>query len=131
MIGDHIESCALEHRVPQQSDVAGPFNQTPEGIVVPGGAGTPAEGEITHSELLWPEGGRVMVASTRAVDDHATGDRACLYVVTDHPDEVHARAVELGAEITRPLGDQNGYVSREFSMKDPDGNAWSFGTYGG
>lgn len=100
-----------------------------EGIVVPAPAGTQAGGEILHSELLWPEGGRIMVASASA--DHPTSHKANLYVVTDHPDEVHGKAVTLGAEIIRPLAEQSGHDSLEFSLKDPDGNGWSFGTYGG
>lgn len=100
-----------------------------EGIVVPARGSTRTDGEVMHSELLWPEGGRIMVAS--ASNDHPTPHRANLYVVTDHPDEVHAKAVTSGAEITRPLAEQSGHGSREFSLKDPDGNGWSFGTYGG
>jgi uncharacterized glyoxalase superfamily protein PhnB len=39
-----------------------------------------------------------------------------------------ARAVQAGAEIVRPLTDQD-YGSREYAAKDPGGNVWSFGTY--
>lgn len=100
-----------------------------EGIVVPAQGSTQTDGEVMHSELLWPEGGRIMVASVSS--EHPVPQRSILYVVTDHPDEVHDRAVEMGAEITRPLAQQSGYDSREFSLKDPDGNGWSFGTYCG
>lgn len=98
-----------------------------EGIVVPQESAQLGD-RVVHSELLWPEGGRIMVAS--ASDDHPV-HQANLYVVTDHPDEVYSRALDMGADITRPLAEQDGHDSREFSLQDPDGNGWSFGTYGG
>lgn len=99
-----------------------------EGIVVPAQGSTQTDGDVMHSELLWPEGGRIMVAS--ATPDHPASHRANLYVVTDHPDEVHSRAVDMGAEILRAPAEQDGYASREFSLRDADGNEWTFGTYG-
>ncbi|WP_288831674.1 VOC family protein [uncultured Corynebacterium sp.] len=100
-----------------------------EGIVVPAQSSTQAGGEVVHSELLWPEGGRIMIASIS--NDHPSPHQVDLYVVTDHPDEVYAKAITLGAEITHPLAEQNDHDSRGFSLRDPDGNGWSFGTYGG
>jgi uncharacterized glyoxalase superfamily protein PhnB len=90
------------------------------------------DGAVHHSEMLWPEGGRVMVSSGRTDDPHVTTPvgGAMLYVVTDEPDAVHARAVAAGAPLTRPLADSD-YGSRGFSILDPEGNSWSFGTYAG
>jgi uncharacterized glyoxalase superfamily protein PhnB len=51
-------------------------------------------------------------------------------VVTDAPDALHDRAVAAGAEVFQPLHDTD-YGSREFSVRDPEGNRWSFGTYRG
>lgn len=87
---------------------------------------------VQHSEMLWPEGGRVMISSARPDDPHFTTPvgGAMLYVVTDRPDEVHARAEALGAAVTRPMEDAD-YGSRGFSILDPEGNSWSFGTYAG
>lgn len=87
---------------------------------------------VQHSEMLWPEGGRVMISSARPEDPHFTTPigGAMLYVVTDDPDTVHARAREAGAEFTRPMEDAD-YGSRGFSILDPEGNSWSFGTYAG
>ncbi len=103
-----------------------------EELVIPG----EAEGEIHHSELAWPDGGRVMVQSLRtrldpqlAAEEHPGS--ATLYVVCTDPDAVHRRAVALGAEETRPLKDETDYPSRGFSIRDPEGNGWSFGTYSG
>ncbi len=98
-----------------------------EGIVVPG-----ENGEIFHSEMIWPEGGRVMVSSRAGATVRFDGvGRANLYVVCDEPDAVHDRVVALGSEITRPLEDATDYESRGFSCVDPEGNNWSFGTYAG
>jgi uncharacterized glyoxalase superfamily protein PhnB len=44
---------------------------------------------------------------------------------------VMARAAELGAEIVHPLVDQTDYPSRDFTVRDPDGNHWTFATYAG
>jgi uncharacterized glyoxalase superfamily protein PhnB len=57
------------------------------------------------------------------------GSTGC-YVVTDDPDGLFARAVAAGAEVLRPLEDTD-YGSREFAVRDPEGNLWSFGTYRG
>jgi uncharacterized glyoxalase superfamily protein PhnB len=51
-----------------------------------------------------------------------------LYIVVDDPDALHARAKAAGARITRELTDEE-YGSREFSVRDPEGHDWSFGTY--
>ncbi len=53
-----------------------------------------------------------------------------VYAVTDDPDGLCARALAAGAEVVRPLQDTD-YGSREFSVRDPEGNRWSFGTYRG
>lgn len=87
---------------------------------------------VVHSEMSWPEGGRVMVHSARPDDPHFTTPvgGAMLYVVTAEPDAVHARAEAAGAIFTRPMEDAD-YGSRGFSILDPEGNSWSFGTYAG
>ena len=51
-----------------------------------------------------------------------------MYVVVEDPDTMHERAKAAGAEISREIEDTD-YGSREFSARDPEGNAWSFGTY--
>jgi uncharacterized glyoxalase superfamily protein PhnB len=99
-----------------------------DGIVVPG----VGEGQIQHSEMLWPEGGRVMVHSRDARTGPlgaARGDFS-VYVVVDDPDAVYARAAAVGSPVLRELEDTD-YGSRDFSVADPEGNCWSFGTYAG
>ena len=91
------------------------------------------EGErVDHAQLDWPTGGSVMLGSERpdsAIADLPAGVGSA-YVVVDNPDEVHARAVAAGATVIRGLADED-YGSRGFTMADPEGVLWSFGTYGG
>ena len=98
-----------------------------EGILVSDGAGA-----VEHSEMLWPEGGRVMVSSRGRGHDTFVSDArsATVYVVVDDPDAVWQRARRLGAVVDRPL-EETDYGSRGFSVRDAEGNSWSFGTYAG
>jgi uncharacterized glyoxalase superfamily protein PhnB len=106
-------------------DVLG-FTET---LVVPG-----PEGSIAHAELRWPEGGAVMLGSAGhpadGVHDAMTPGTGAIYVVSDHVDEIHARALAAGAEITAELRDTD-YGSHTFSLRDAEGNAWTIGTYRG
>lgn len=99
-----------------------------DGILVPG----ERDGEVQHSEMLWPEGGRVMVSSRGKKDGTfvAAAGAATVYVVVDDPDAVWERATALGVRVDRPMEDTD-YGSRGFSVRDPEGNSWSFGTYAG
>ena len=87
---------------------------------------------VEHSEMIWPEGGRVMVSSRVKGDDTFAVPRgaASVYVVVDDPDAVFARAKDLGAQVIRDMEDTD-YGSRGFSVTDAEGNRWSFGTYAG
>ena len=86
---------------------------------------------VEHGELRWPSGGGIMFGSTGR-DDSPFGTRppgvASLYLVTDDPDTLYTRATTAGAEIIRELRDED-YGSRGFTMRDPEGVHWSFGTY--
>jgi uncharacterized glyoxalase superfamily protein PhnB len=53
-----------------------------------------------------------------------------IYVVTDAPDALFERATAAGAEVVRGLKDED-YGSRGFTVRDPEGMLWSFGTYRG
>jgi uncharacterized glyoxalase superfamily protein PhnB len=52
------------------------------------------------------------------------------YVVTGQPDELFARAAAAGAQVLMDLHETD-YGSRDFAVRDPEGNRWSFGTYRG
>lgn len=53
---------------------------------------------------------------------------AAFYVAIDDPDTLFARVDATGAEIVMGLTDQD-YGSREFAMRDYEGNVWCFGTH--
>jgi uncharacterized glyoxalase superfamily protein PhnB len=88
---------------------------------------------VDHAQLSWPLGGGIMLGSVRDGEQ----DRWPLqpgtfgaYVVTDDPDALFARARASGADVTEGLHDTD-YGSRDFALRDPEGNRWSFGTYRG
>lgn len=94
----------------------------------------PDEGPVQHAVAKWRLGGGVMLSSADTGDalfkDNPPVGGQSVYVVTDEPDALHDRAVAAGAEILRPLRDED-YGSRGFTAADPEGNLWSFGTYSG
>lgn len=53
---------------------------------------------------------------------------SCVYVVVDDIDAHYERAVAAGAEIVMEPADQD-YGSRDYAVRDPEGNIWAFGTY--
>ncbi|MGH3829215.1 MAG: VOC family protein [Pseudonocardiaceae bacterium] len=53
-----------------------------------------------------------------------------IYVVTDTLDSLFERATAAGAEIVRDLKDED-CGSRGFTVRDPEGTQWTFGTYRG
>ena len=91
------------------------------------------ERPVAHAELRWPLGGGVMLGSASESGNEferlPTG-AASTYVVCDEPDTLFDRALGAGAEVVRGLRDED-YGSRGFSVRDPEGNVWSFGTYRG
>jgi uncharacterized glyoxalase superfamily protein PhnB len=100
-----------------------------ERLVVPG----EGDRDVAHAELRWPLGGGVMLGSTSHVEGVHQQMRpgvAWCYVVTDEPDALFARAAAAGAEVVQGLKDED-YGSRGFTVRDPEGNSWSFGTYRG
>jgi uncharacterized glyoxalase superfamily protein PhnB len=86
---------------------------------------------VEHAELDWPLGGAIMLGTSReSTDWPASPGTGATYVVTDQPDDLFKRATDAGAEVVRALGDED-YGSRDFVVRDPEGNLWSFGTYAG
>ena len=95
--------------------------------------------QVGHAELRWPLGGGIMLGSAGPEQDGARGAEdpwalrpgsAGVYVVTDDPDGLFSRAVAGGATVVSEPHDTD-YGSREFAVRDPEGNRWSFGTYRG
>ncbi|MCB0966503.1 MAG: VOC family protein [Ilumatobacter sp.] len=90
---------------------------------------------IEHSQLRWPEGG-ILQASTanrpgNPYSERPTGSES-LYVVTADPDAVWRRCQEAGVEVVDPPRIPD-YApdTMVFSIRDPEGNIFSFGSYAG
>jgi uncharacterized glyoxalase superfamily protein PhnB len=87
-------------------------------------------GTIAHAVLRFGSGS-IQLSSSRGGEapraEHTMG-LGGLYLVVADPDALYARAKAAGAEIARELTDED-YGSREFSVRDPEGTVWSFGTY--
>ncbi len=94
------------------------------------------DGSIGHAELTLG-GGMIMLGSQKD-DEYGRGFKSpqelggvetrSAYIVVQDADAVFVRAQAAGGTIVRPLRDTE-YGSREFSVKDPEGNSWSVGTY--
>ncbi len=90
------------------------------------------DGTVAHAELRWPEGvGGIMMGS------HRPGRLWCRepgsaggYIATADPDALYRRVCDRHADVVMPLADTD-YGSREFAVRDPEGNLWSFGSYPG
>lgn len=92
-----------------------------------------AQGRIAHAELKLAD--ELIMLGTLADDGFLGGSQpdpragtVSLYIAVADPDAAYARAVRAGAEVVRELTDTD-YGSREFSVRDPEGIPWSFGTY--
>jgi uncharacterized glyoxalase superfamily protein PhnB len=87
------------------------------------------DGRIQHAELRLGDGlvmfGGVPAATAGSSDGQPP---VTVYAVVSDPDAHYERARAGGAEIVRELADQP-YGSREYSVRDLEGNVWSFGTY--
>jgi len=86
------------------------------------------DGTIGHGLLAYDTG--IVMVSSRSSGGDPMFDQgtACLYVAVDDPDAHHDHAVAQGAEVVMALVDQD-YGSREYAVRDAEGNVWVFGTY--
>jgi uncharacterized glyoxalase superfamily protein PhnB len=69
-------------------------------------------------------------ASDADLDVDLKPGSAFVYVVSDEPDALYEQAIAAGASEVRGLRDEE-YGSRGFTVRDLEGNTWSFGTYRG
>lgn len=91
-------------------------------------AATGPDGAIGHAELTL-EGAVLMVgpvADGPIWSGHAGEGR--VYLALDDVDGLAARVRAAGGELLRGPADTD-YGSRECTVRDPEGNLWSFGTY--
>lgn len=93
-----------------------------------------AERPVEHAELRWPGGGGVMLGSdpaggrwSGAAGGPGTG---ATYLSTPDVAAVFDRVRAAGWAVLRPL-QQTDYGSTECGFADPEGNAWSVGSYRG
>lgn len=87
---------------------------------------------VDHAQLNWPEGtGGLMMGSYKPGNDWCREPgTAGGFVVTGDPEGLYQRVLDHQAEVIRPLTDTD-YGAREFAVRDPEGNLWSFGNYPG
>jgi uncharacterized glyoxalase superfamily protein PhnB len=91
---------------------------------------TTDDGSVGHAELSFGDG-VVMLGTRSGTPDTFDTGRAVVYLALDSAESVdahHARAVAAGAEVVQELVDQP-YGSREYAVRDPEGNIWSVGSY--
>ncbi len=88
---------------------------------------------VVHSQIRWPEGGILQVGTFVEGNEflHRPGDQS-LYVVTADPQSVWERCQVAGLDVIRaPEAPHYDPEGMGFSVRDREGNIWSFGTYGG
>lgn len=87
------------------------------------------DGTITHAELKWRTG-YVMLGTKGEGAFGSTGPAVTYLVESDSSaiDAGHRRAIEESADVVMAPSEQD-YGSREFAVRDPEGNVWSIGTY--
>lgn len=87
-------------------------------------------GAVVHAEVRL--GGAIVMLSIAGVGREPfrslPAGAGIVYIAVENPDALHDRAVAAGADIALGLTDTD-YGSRDFTVRDPEGNAWSFGTY--
>lgn len=83
---------------------------------------------VIHGEWFWPHGAGFMGSSRRPEGMGTPPGQAAVYLVTDDPDGLLARAAAAGATVLAPVSEKD-YGGRGGTVADPEGNEWSFGTY--
>lgn len=94
-------------------------------------------GKVVHAELSFGNGmimigpdqgedfGKMVMTLPERADGRCT---QTIYIVVDDVDAHYARASAAGAEtLIAPRGES--YGGRSYSVRDPEGHAWSFGSY--
>lgn len=87
-------------------------------------------GSVVHAELAL--GSAIVMLGTAGVGREPFRDvpagGSLIYLALEDVDALYERAREGGAEIVLEINETD-YGSREFTVRDPEGNLWSFGTY--
>ena len=90
-------------------------------------------GQIVHAEMRFGDGmvmlGRPGPSFGMKTPKELGAVSGGVYSIVDDGIDAHfERAKSAGAEVVMELHDTD-YGSREYMVKDPEGNLWSFGTY--
>ncbi len=93
------------------------------------------KGGIAHAQLTRGPG-MIMLGSARddafgklqATPADLGGTSQSVYLVVSDPDALYEKAQAAGAEIVRPITDED-YGGRGFSCRDPEGHLWNLGSY--
>lgn len=88
------------------------------------------DGSVAHAELRLGSA-TVMVGSAGAGREpfrSVPAGGSVVYCGVGEVDAAHDRARQAGADIALELTETD-YGSRDFTVRDPEGNLWSFGTY--
>lgn len=103
-------------------------------VVYPGPEGTVAHAELALGSAMIMLGSArddkfgAMVGAPAGREGGAKGNGQAIYIATEDPDGLCARAEAAGAQILMGLTDTD-YGSRDFICRDPEGYVWCFGTY--
>jgi uncharacterized glyoxalase superfamily protein PhnB len=96
-------------------------------LTVPGEDGVTMHAELSlGDEVVMLGASKPDLGWVSPLDLPALNATVCFFV--DEVDAHYARAVDAGAKVVRALRDTN-YGSREYSVKDPEGHEWHFGSY--
>jgi uncharacterized glyoxalase superfamily protein PhnB len=88
------------------------------------------DGNVVHAELSFR--GAIVMLSTAGVGREPfrslpAGGRL-VYIALDEVEDLYAQVREAGADVALEITDTD-YGSRDFTIRDPEGNLWAFGTY--
>lgn len=92
------------------------------------------DGRVVHSEYRWPEGGIVQIAGADPDNPFTPepGQDGGVYVVTRDPHAVWERCQRAAVTVLRPPSEPHyDPGGMGFSIRDIEGNVWSFGSYAG
>jgi uncharacterized glyoxalase superfamily protein PhnB len=88
------------------------------------------DGNVVHAELVF-RGAIVMLSSAgigrEPFRSLPVGGRL-VYCALDEVDALYQQVRAAGGEIAVEIADTD-YGSRDFTLRDPEGNLWAFGTY--
>lgn len=88
------------------------------------------QGNVAHAEMEFQ--GAILMLSSAGVGREPfkslpAGGRL-VYVAIDDADGLYERVRSAGADVALEITDTD-YGSRDFTIRDPEGNLWAFGTY--